>query len=108
MRTLGILGALVVAVLLAGPGPAEAQGCPPPRALVDTVLGMKYCTDPAFSGAVDTLTLRLRQEARAARQAGRLVIYMSTPISPRGGGVEKVNVEIAAAVKARLAASRRS
>src|SRR5712691_11071026 len=27
---------------------------------------------------------------------------MSTPISPRGGGVEKVNVEIAAAVKARL------
>ena len=102
MRTFGILGALVVAVLLAGPGPAAAQGCPPPRALVDTVLGMKYCTDPAFSGAVDTLTLRLRQEARAARQAGRLVIYMSTPISPRGGGVEKVNVEIAAAVKARL------
>src|SRR5438270_43004 len=50
MRTLGILGALVVAVLLAGPGPAAAQGCPPPRALVDTVLGMKSCTDRAFCG----------------------------------------------------------
>jgi len=106
MRTLGIRGALVVTVLLAGglagPGPAAAQGCQAPRVLVDTVLGMKYCTDPAFSGAVDALTLKLRQDARAARQAGRLVIYMSTPISPRGGGVEKVNVEIAAAVKARL------
>jgi len=102
MRTLGILGALVVGVLLAPSGRAAAQGCPPPRVLVDTVLGMKYCADPAFTGAVDALTLKLRQETRAARQAGRLVIYMSTPISPRGGGVEKVNVEIAAAVKARL------
>ncbi|HWN91973.1 MAG TPA: hypothetical protein VNQ15_11190, partial [Verrucomicrobiae bacterium] len=91
MRTLGIRGALVVTVLLVGPGPAAAQGCPAPRVLVDTVLGMKYCTNPAFSGAVDALTLKLRQDARTARQAGRLVIYMSTPISPRGGGVEKVN-----------------
>lgn len=41
-------------------------------------------------------------DVRAARAAGRLVIYASTPISPRGGGVEKVNIEIAASVKARL------
>src|SRR6266852_3245767 len=102
MRTFGILGALVVATILASAGPAAGQTCQAPRVLVDTVLGMKYCTDPAFNGAVDALTQKLRQDARAARQAGRLVIYMSTPISPRGGGVEKVNVEIAAAVKARL------
>src|SRR5207249_8882925 len=31
-----------------------------------------------------------------------LIIYASTPISPRGGGVEKVNLAIAASVKARL------
>ncbi len=102
MRPFAIRSALVGAILFASAGPAAGQTCQAPRVLVDTVLGMKYCTDPAFNGAVDALTLKLRQDARAARQAGRLVIYMSTPISPRGGGVEKVNVEIAAAVKARL------
>jgi len=77
-------GALVVAVLLAGPGPAAAQGCPPPRALVDTVLGMKYCTEPGVRGPW-TPSRSGSAGGAAARQAGRLVIYMSTPISPRGG-----------------------
>ena len=98
--TYGIAFAGIVVGL--GAGPAVAQGCRAPAVPVDTVLGMKYCADPAFTSVVDALTQKLRQETRAARQAGRLVIYMSTPISPRGGGVEKVNLEIAAAVKARL------
>jgi hypothetical protein len=93
---------LLLGGLLACIGIAEAQTCRAPAVVVDTALGMKYCADPAFSSIVDTWVQRLRQDARTARQAGRLVIYMSTPISPRGGGVEKVNVEIAAAVKTRL------
>src|SRR5207247_691635 len=99
MKTLRVL---LLGGLLACIGIAEAQTCRAPAVVVDTVLGMKYCADPAFSSIVDTWVQRLRQDARTARQAGRLVIYMSTPISPRGGGVEKVNVEIAAAVKTRL------
>src|SRR5206468_4011524 len=47
--------------------------------------------------------LRGQRDVPDLRHGGRLVIYASTPISPRGGGGEKVNVEIAASVKARLA-----
>ena len=95
------LAAVLVAVV-AGVAPAAAQACRAPRALVDTIVGIKYCADPTFDAVVASQIQRIRGDVRAARQAGRLVIYASTPISPRGGGVEKVNVEIAASVKARL------
>src|SRR5207247_2002112 len=95
------LAAVLVAVV-AGAAPAAAQACRAPRALVDTIVGIKYCADPTFDAVVASQIQRIRGDVRAARQAGRLVIYASTPISPRGGGVEKVNVEIAASVKARL------
>ena len=94
--------AIGFALVVAAAAPAAAQSCRPPRVVVDTVLGMKYCSDPAFAAVIDTWVQKIRDDVRAARQAGRLVIYASTPISPRGGGVEKVNVEIAASVKARL------
>ena len=81
---------------------AAAQTCAAPRALVDTAVGIKYCADPAFAAVIDASVAKIRQEISAQRQAGRLVIYASTPISPRGGGVEKVNIDIAASVKARL------
>jgi len=94
--------ALTLAVLAAAAAPAAAQSCRAPRVAVDTVIGMKYCADPAFDAVVATQVQKIRGDIQAARQAGRLVVYASTPISPRGGGVEKVNVEIAAAMKARL------
>ena len=101
MKTLARL-AVIVAVALLAAGPAAAQSCRAPRVLVDTSVGMKYCAEPSFETAVAAQMQRIRADIRAARQAGRLVIYASTPISPRGGGIEKVNVEIAASVKARL------
>jgi hypothetical protein len=94
--------ALVLAAMLLGAAPAAAQSCRAPRTLLETVVGIKYCADPAFDAVVAAQMQRIRGDIRAARDAGRLVIYASTPISPRGGGVEKVNVEIAASVKARL------
>jgi hypothetical protein len=102
MKTVVSRVVLGLAVVLVSAAPAAAQACRAPAGVVDTILGMKYCADPAFTGVVDTYVQKLRQDVRTARQAGRLVIYMSTPISPRGGGVEKVNIEIAASVKARL------
>lgn len=81
---------------------AEAQSCPAPQRLVEAPLGFKYCADPAFDAVVDAGVQRIRADVRAQRQAGRLVIYASTPISPRGGGVEKVNIEIATSVKTKL------
>jgi hypothetical protein len=94
--------ALVLAAMLLGAAPAAAQSCRAPRTLVETVVAIKYCADPAFDAVVAARLQKIRDDLRAARDAGRLVIYASTPISPRGGGVEKVNVEIAASVKARL------
>src|ERR1044072_7077977 len=88
--------------LVAAAVPAAAQSCPPPRVVVDTVLGMKYCSDPAFNAVIDTWVQKIRDDVRAAREAVRLVLYASTAISPGGGGMEKVSVEIAATVKARL------
>ena len=95
----------VVAVLfglLLWTASAFAAECKAPKTLETTVVAMKYCVDPAFAGVVAAQVQKIRGDVRAQRQAGRLVIYASTPISPRGGGNEKVNLEIAAAVKARL------
>jgi hypothetical protein len=97
-----IRAALVLAFVLASAAPAAAQTCRAPAVVTDTILGMKYCAGPAFTGVVDTYVQKLRQDVGAARQAGRLVIYMSTPISPRGGGVEKVNIQVGAFVKTRI------
>jgi hypothetical protein len=93
---------LALAAVLLGAMPAAAQACRAPHALVDTSVGIRYCADPAYDAVIASQIQRIRADVRAARQAGRLVIYASTPISPRGGGVEKVNIEIAASVKARL------
>src|SRR5262249_39192538 len=35
-------------------------------------------------------------------QAGKLIVYASTPISPRGGGHVATNLAVAASVKARI------
>jgi hypothetical protein len=94
--------------LLAGlTGPAAAQSpptapCAAPKTVVTTPVGIRYCVDPAFEQIVVAQVQKIRDDIRAQRQAGKLVIYASTPISPRGGGDEAVNLEIAASVKSRL------
>ena len=96
--------AVVVVVLAAGLGPlmTPAADCVAPKAVVATAVGMKYCADPAFDAVIAAQVQRARQDTRAQRQAGKLVVYASTPISPRGGGHVETNLEIAAAVKSRL------
>lgn len=93
-------------VLLLSLGPlaagAAAAKCVPPKTVVTTSVGMKFCTDPAFDGAIASRLQTIRQDVRAQRQAGKFVIYASTPISPRGGGHMETNLEIAASVKMRL------
>ncbi|MBI3454830.1 MAG: hypothetical protein HY002_03445 [Candidatus Rokubacteria bacterium] len=96
------LGIVVGLGLLGWVGSGAAAECKPPRTLTATVLEIKYCADPAFTGVIQSQVQKIRQDIRAQRQAGKLVIYASTPISPRGGGNEKVNLEIAASVKVKL------
>src|SRR6266508_2923504 len=94
----------LILVLAAGLGPAVAPAaeCAAPKAVVTTAVGMKYCADPAFDAVIAAQVQRARQDTRAQRQAGKLIVYASTPISPRGGGHVETNLEIAASVKNRL------
>src|SRR5712692_11175349 len=84
------------------PAVAPAAECAAPKAVVTTAVGMKYCADPAFDAAIGTLVQRARHDARSQRRAGKLIVYASTPISPRGGGHVETNLEVAASVKRRL------
>jgi hypothetical protein len=94
--------AILATTLLSPAGSASAAECSAPKLAVATVLAMRYCADPAFDSVIARQVARIRQEVRARRQAGHLIIYASTPISPRGGGDVAVNVEIAASVKIKL------
>ena len=86
----------VVLVLLLGPfaDMAGAAECAPPKTVVATSVGMKFCADPAFDSAIAGRLQTIRHDIRAQRQAGKLVIYASTPISPRGGGHMDIQVGI--------------
>ena len=101
MRLTALAFALVLAALLL-PARAAAQTCTSPLVVTSTVLGLKYCAHPALAAVVASQRDRIRQDIRAQRQAGKLIVYASTPISRRGGGDEAINVEIAASVKARI------
>lgn len=63
------------------PAAAPAAECAAPKAVVTTAVGMKYRADPAFDAAIATLVQRARQDARAQRRAGKLIVYASTPSS---------------------------
>ena len=69
---------------------------------VGSPIGVTFCADPAFQEVIARRIDRIRADVRAQRQAGKLIIFASTPISPRGGGDMEVNLAVAASVKARL------
>jgi hypothetical protein len=79
-----------------------APDCAPPRTRVDTVVGLALCVDPAFQAVAAALTQKIRADISAQRQAGKLVAYASTPTSPREGSSERIDLQVAAFVKARL------
>src|SRR5262245_43768481 len=84
---------LVTCTLLA----RQAAG-PAGKVRKTTVIGSVYEVDPRFEKAITANIVRGRQEIRKHRDAGQFVAYLSTPISPRGGGHEPTNLAISAAV----------
>jgi hypothetical protein len=93
---------LLLLAILASGDPAFAAECKAPKVVVPTSVGIAYCADPAFDAVVAAQAQKIRGDVRAQRQAGKLVIYASTPISPRGGGHVATNLAVAASVKTRL------
>ena len=101
----GARAGIAAALLTAGlglAGSAAATECKAPLAATPTVVGLKFCADPRLAATIAERIKKIREDIRAQRQAGKLIVYASTPISPRGGGDMRVNLDIAASVKARL------
>jgi len=81
---------------------AHAAECGAPKVVVVTATAMKYCIDPAFDGLIQDQVRKIRQDIKAQPSAGKLIVFVSTPISPRGGGYTPTNLDVAASVKAAL------
>lgn len=93
---------LLLLALIAADVPADAAECKAPKVVVPTSVGIAYCADPAFDAVVAAQAQKIRADVRAQRQAGKLIVYASTPISPRGGGHVATNLAVGASVKARI------
>lgn len=61
-----------------------------------------FAVDAAFDGLLEQRVATIRKDLQARRGAGAFLAYISTPISPRGGGHTPTNVEIALHVRDRL------
>ena len=67
-----------------------------------TKINICYCVDSDMRGAVDAKVARFRQLLADQRKAGKLVGYMSVPLSPAGGGNFDVNKEVAESAKSAI------
>ncbi len=86
---------LLLLLLLGLPGLAEPE-------LATTVLGTQYRVDPRFGPVLKTTINRLREQIRAERARGKLVGFLSLPLSSRGGGNYRLNLRASEVIKSHL------
>jgi hypothetical protein len=67
-----------------------------------TVLGTSFRVDPVFEPLLEKSIERLRSVIRVRREFGKLIGFVSIPLSSRGGGNRDLNVEISEHIKANL------
>ncbi len=99
MRTFAWLAAFCLIPTAVVSRPEQAVDARPRKT---TVLGTQFEVDPRFEAAIAEQIAKVRKELRSRRESGKLIAYVSTPISARGGGHERTNLAIAAFVKERL------
>src|SRR5947207_6021062 len=88
--------ALVAAAALSGWALALVGGVASAAKTTEcTKINVCYCVDSALRPAVDDKVARARQLLADQRKAGKLVGYMSVPLSPAGGGNFDLNREVA-------------
>jgi hypothetical protein len=81
----------------------QAEPTPTPTfKATKTVLGTTYCVYEDFLPTLDAKAAKIRETVRAEHAAGKLVGYISIPLSATGGGNAEVNKAVSAAVKERL------
>src|SRR2546429_2094775 len=64
-----------------------------------TKINVCYCVTAELRPTIDAKVARFRQLLAEQRKAGKLVGYMSVPLSPSGGGNFDVNKEVAEGAK---------
>lgn len=87
----------------------QMLACVPPRSAgpmgkttEKTVLGMCYSVRREFLGPIDRLLGELREEVRSQKRSGKIVGFVSIPLTSRGGGYRPLNSEVSEAVNERL------
>lgn len=104
---------VVIAVVLSvGSTGSYAQAQPattqPDKAFVpvprETVLGTVFLVRPAWDDSISKTVDSVREKLREEREKGKIICYVSIPLSSRGGGHRPTNVEISKYVKRTLEA----
>jgi hypothetical protein len=92
-------GVLFLALITRTPAAGQSKQEPIVRA---TVLGTKYPVREQFQETILEKTLTLRRQIRSHREQGKLIGYISIPLTARGGGWYPTNVAVSANIKDRL------
>jgi len=86
-----LLGGFVAITAIAPAYAAKTTEC--------TKINVCYCANSELRATIDAKVARFRQLLAEQRKAGKLVGYMSVPLSPSGGGNFDVNREVAEGAK---------
>lgn len=85
---------LVAALIHDSANAAKATEC--------TKINVCYCVNSDLRPTIDAKVTKFRQLLAEQRKAGKLVGYMSVPLSPAGGGNFDVNKEVAESARAAI------
>jgi hypothetical protein len=94
--------AILFAVFAILPAIAHGQSAPSKQVL-KTPLGTCYEVDPDFLPVIDNAVKNLRAQVQG-QSPEKLIVYLSVPLTARGGGYRPLNVEISEFLKSRIEA----
>ena len=82
----------------------EARTSPPGTSpkVMKTHLGLCFEVNPAYLDEIGKTVSSLRDTIRAQRSKGRIIAYVSVPLTARAGGYRPLNVEISRFLKDRV------
>jgi hypothetical protein len=92
--TMHVLACVLVALVAASAHAAKTTEC--------TRIGICYCVNDELKPVIATRVERFRQVIAEQRKAGKLVGYLSVPLTSSGGGNFNVNKEVAESAKAAI------
>lgn len=93
-RRAGVAAALLFTVLIAAPGAQAA------KATECTKIGICYCVNDELKATIAAKVDSFRQTIAEQRKAGKVIGYLSVPLTSAGGGNFDINKEVAERARA--------